>query len=366
MTLPGTLAYSELAELHSSGALLSAAFEASQLQPASIDLTLGEEAYRLPGSILPLGDEKVGELVRGLALEKIDLSEPRSLAREQVYVVRLRESFRLPRRLGGYTNSKSSAGRVDVATRTLADGGSRYDRIPQGYQGDLWMEVIPRSFNVVARAGSSLNQAIFFEERQVLSPNELLERYLHSPLLFDERGTPLASEPHVFEGRLMMTANLLGNVVGYVAKRTHHPLDLQKIGTHALDDFFVPVPAPRSGYLFLERGNFYILATQERLWVPPDLASEMLPYEATAGEFRAHYAGFFDPGWGILDGRTVGAPAVLEVRSHQDDLILRHGQPICAMAFEKLRGPCTQLYGTRKNSYSTQNGPKLSKHFRDG
>lgn len=361
-----TLAYDELSRLHESGALHSPSFSESQIQPASVDLTLGEEAYRLPGSILPLRNEKVSELVRSLALERLDLREPRCLAREHAYVIKLQESVRLPPLLAGYANSKSSAGRVDVATRLMADGGTHYDRIPAGYAGDLWLEVIPRSFNVIARRGASLNQAIFFEQREVLDSATLAERHRETPLLLASDETPITDESHVFDGRLIMTADLEKPTVGYVAKRTHKPLDLERVAAHDLDDFFVAVPKPRSGYLFLERGSFYILATRERIWVPADLACEMLPYEPTAGEFRAHYAGFFDPGWGLIDGRVVGAQAVLEVRSHQDDLILRHGQPICGMAFEKLHGICTRLYGTRQNSYSHQFGPKLSKHFKDG
>ncbi len=364
-TQAGTLGYDELCELARDGAITSSvALEPDQIQPASIDLTLAEEAYRMPGSILPLEHERVSELVRGLALERVDLSEPRCLSREHVYAVKLRESFRLPGGLSGYTNSKSSAGRVDVTTRTMADGGTRYDRIPSGYWGELWMELIPRSFNVLVRAGISLNQAIFFERRHVLSNDELGELYRRSPLLFVEDGVAAAPDKHVVDGRVVMTAELGTDVVGYVAKRTHRPLDLGAVGAHDAEDFFVPIERPRSGYLFLEKGNFYIFATHERIWVPADLACEMLPYDATAGEFRAHYAGFFDPGWGIVDGAAVGAKAVLEVRSHEDDLILRHGQPICTMAYETLRGPCSALYGSRNNSYGEQRGPKLSKHFR--
>lgn len=361
----GTLGYDELCELVRDGAVTSfGALDPRQIQPASLDLTLAEEAYRMPGSILPLDRERVSDLVRGLALERLDLSEPRCLSREHVYVVKLRESFRLPSGLSGYTNSKSSAGRVDVTTRTLADGGSRYDRIPPGYWGELWVELIPRSFNVLVRAGISLNQAIFFERRHVLSNEELGERYRRSPLLYLEDDEPAPPGKHVVDGRLVMTAELRTDVVGFVAKRTHRPLDLSASGAHDPHDFFVPIERPRSGYLFLEKGNFYIFATRERVVVPADLACEMLPYDATAGEFRAHYAGFFDPGWGIVNGEARGLRAVLEVRSHEDDLILRHGQPICSMAFETLRAPVSELYGSRSNSYAGQRGPTLSKYFR--
>ena len=363
-SLPGTLGLDELRHLVVTGAVASdAGILPAQVQPASIDLTLGEEAYRLPGSILPLANETVRDLVRDLALERLDLSKPTCLGRDQVYLVRLRERLALPAGLEAYANSKSSTGRVDLATRVLADGSSRYDRIPAGYAGDLWLELVPRSFDVIAEAGVSLNQAIFFAERRVLGQAELAERHLRQPLLREPEGGPVAARTCLFDGRVVMTADLSQPIVGYVAKRTHRPLALAKVRGHAIDDFFAPVPRPASGYLFLEKDRFFILATRERVVVPADLACEMVPYDAAAGEFRAHYAGFFDPGWGIFAGEERGARAVLEVRAHQDDLILRHGQPICAMAFESLTRPSARLYGACGNSYATQDGPTLGKHF---
>jgi dCTP deaminase len=247
----------------------------------------------------------------------------------------------------------------------LADGSPRYDRIPAGYDGELWLELIPRSFNVVAQAGVSLNQAIFFSGRHVLDQAELAERHRRQPLLRepdepDGRPSPLTA---LFDGRLVMTADLDRPVVGFVAKRTHHPLVLSRIAGHDPRHFFAPLQQPDSGFLCLEQDHFYILATRERVVVPGDLACEMVPFDPTAGEFRAHYAGFFDPGWGVFGDDLRGAPAVLEVRPHQDDLILRHGQPICAMAYETLQRPCGQLYGACGNNYATQEGPRLSKHF---
>ncbi|MBA3685268.1 MAG: 2'-deoxycytidine 5'-triphosphate deaminase [Planctomycetes bacterium] len=361
---PGTLVVDELRELVTTGAVYSnAGIADAQVQPASIDLTLADEAYRLPGSVLPLAGETVRDLVKHLALERLDLSTPTCLGRDQVYLVRLRERFRLPPGMEAYTNSKSSTGRVDLATRVLADGSPRYDRIPSGYDGDLWLELIPRSFNVVAQVGVSLNQAIFFCQRIVLSQAEMLERHARQPLLREPDGRASASRACLFDGRAVMTADLSQPIVGYVAKRTHHPLVLAKVRGHHTDDFFAPVPKPPSGFLFLEQERFYILATRERVVVPADLACEMVPYDASAGEFRAHYAGFFDPGWGISGDQEPGAKAVLEVRPHQDDLILRHGQPICAMAYEVLQRPCTRLYGTCSNTYAGQDGPTLSKHF---
>jgi dCTP deaminase len=223
--------------------------------------------------------------------------------------------------------------------------------------------LIPRSFDIVAQAGVTLNQLIVFQGRQVLGQAELAARHQVEPLLFLPDGSP-APASHLFDGRLMMGADLDRDIVGWVAKRTHKPLVLSAIGQHDARDFFEPVTRPTGGFLYLAQDRFYILVTRERVAVPADLACEMVPYDPTAGDFRAHYAGFFDPGWGIRNGRTVGAPAVLEVRPHTDDLILRHGQPICAMAYETLSAPCVQLYGDCGNTYASQDGPRLSKHFR--
>jgi dCTP deaminase len=360
---PGTLETAGLQGLVDAGHIAAeGGIRAEQIQPASLDLTMGEEAYRMPGSILPVAGERVRDLVRHLALERIDLTKPSCLGRNQVHLVRLRERLSLPPTMEAYANGKSSTGRVDLATRVLADGSPRYDRVPAGYAGELWLELIPRSFNVVAQAGVSLNQAIFFARRLVLDQAAMLDRHRRAALLREPDGGA-ATASCMFDGRLVMTADLDRDVVGFVAKRTHHPLVLDRLGAHKAGDFFAPLARPESGFLCLEQDHFYILATRERVVVPIDLACEMVPFDPTAGEFRAHYAGFFDPGWGILGGVERGAPAVLEVRPHQDDLILRHGQPICAMAYEILQRPCTRPYGTCGNSYATQTGPRLSKHF---
>lgn len=358
----GTLEAAGLCALVAAGHVTGPTVLPGQIQPASLDLRLSAEAYRMPGSVLPLPGERVRDLVTGLAVERLDLTHGVCLARGGVYLVRLQEGLALPTGLEAYANGKSSTGRIDLATRVLADGSPRYDRIPAGYQGELWIELIPRSFNIVAAAGVSLNQIIVFGGRHVLSQSELATRHAREPLLFMADGKP-CSAAQLFDGRLVMGADLERPVVGYVAKRTHKPLVLANLGQHAAADFFAPVPCPAGGFLYLEQDHFYILVTRERVAVPADLACEMVPYDSTAGDFRAHYAGFFDPGWGLRDGRTVGLPAVLEVRPHTDDLILRHGQPIAAMAFETLRQTCTRLYGACGNTYATQDGPRLSKHF---
>ena len=360
----GTLAAHQIQMLCQQGAISSATNISEQLiQPASIDLTLSAEGYRMPGSVLPLPHESIADIISSLALEKLDFSKPGFLARGQVYLIKLQQYFNLPNKMESYANSKSSTGRIDLATRVLADGNPRYDRMPAGYHGELWIELIPRSFDVIVRRGDSLTQALLFTDRAILSSQELKQIHREEGgLLFNSDGSLVPDARCIHDDRVLMSANLTEELVGYVAKRSHRPLDWSKLAAHKAEDFFTPLYRPNNGYLFLEKDQFYILATKEQVRVPAHLACEMVPYDPSAGEFRAHYAGFFDPGWGCL-GSATGAQAVLEVRPHEDDLILRDGQPICAMAYERLQDTCTDLYGSRNNNYAQQSGPRLSKHF---
>ncbi len=338
----------------------------TQVQPASIDLTVSEEGYSVPGSMLPLAHDTVSDLVRRYARRSLDLRHPEILVRGEVYVVRLQERVRFPTSLGAYCNNKSSTGRIDLQTRVLTDGNPRYDRIRPGYEGHLWLEIIPKSFDVQIRAGDSLNQAIFYEDRVSIVGPGLLDLHAESPLLYHPDGTPLGpDDPAITTATdgVLMTLDLEQPIVGYVAKKSYRPVDLARTFDHRPSQFFDPIPAPDDGALFLSREAFYIFSTYEYVSVPPACAAEMLPYDTSAGEFRAHYAGFFDPGFGF-DGH--GTPAVLEVRPYEDDLIVRHRQPVCKMAYERLISPPTTLYGARRGShYAQQRGPRLSKLFAD-
>jgi dCTP deaminase len=330
-----------------------------QVQPASLDLRLGAEAWRMPGSTLPREHESIRDLIDCLALERLDLNTATCLARGCVYLIRLQEAVALPSGVEAYCNAKSSTGRIDVATRVLCDGNARYDRIAAGYRGELWLEVTSRSFDVVLQADCCLNQAIFFRQRRLLDQAALQQEHALQSLLLDEQGVVNSG---INDGRLILRAHLDRPVVGYVARRSHRPIDLRPGQRHDSRHYFTAIPQPDSGYLFLEKDRFYILASRERLVVPPHLACEMVPYDPAAGEFRAHYAGFFDPGFGIHTDGAQGTRAVLEVRPHEDDLILRDGQPIGAMVYERLTAPCHRQYG-HGSHYAVQNGPRLSKYF---
>ena len=370
----GTLPSQEIARLVSAGAIQSAAGVApEQIQPSSLDLTLSVEAYSMTGSLLPLGTERVRDLIDRFSRYPINLREPAVLVRDNVYLIRLREAMKLPDGLAAYANNKSSTGRIDLQTRVVCDRNPRYDKVPQGYEGELWLEVIPKSFDVKVRAGDALNQCIVYGRREVADEVELQKLWKRSHLIHSpnrEKGIPWAHGQAGFADAsgILMTLDLDQDIVGYVAKKSlkPKPIDLAAFGAHDPEDYFEAIKRPKDGALFLRQNAFYIFSTYEYVSVPPDYAVEMLPYDTSAGEFRAHYSGFFDPGFGYGEkGEVKGTPAVLEVRPYEDDLIVRHRQPVCKMAYEKLTARPDKLYGVgMKSNYANQRGPRLSKFFR--
>lgn len=366
----GTLPSQAIEDLIAKGCVTSSAsIQPSQIQPSSLDLTLSRRAFSMPGSLMPLAGERVTDLIERYSRYPIDLKEPGVLVRDNVYLILLAERFALPADIGAYANNKSSTGRIDLQTRVLADGTPRYDKIPEGYHGELWLEVIPKSFDVKVRAGDSLNQTIFYADRRLLNGDEMRALYQQSPLLWQQDGNPVPMKHALYDGgegeALLMTLDLDQPIAGYVSRKNFRPVDLARIGQHDPNEYFEPIERPKDGTLFLSQGAFYIFSTCEYVAVPPDYAVEMLPYDTSAGEFRAHYAGFFDPGFGYgSKGEVKGTPAVLEVRPYEDDLIVRHRQPVCKMAYEKLSARPSKLYGVGlQSNYAQQRGPRLSKFF---
>ncbi len=343
------------------------ALDRTRCQPCSLDLTLSPEAWRLPASVLPL-NESVRSVIERFARKRLDLSSPEIIDHGKVYVVRLAEGLDLPEPVGAYCNTKSSIGRVDIQTRVLTDGNPRYDKIRRGYRGELFLEIISKSFDVEIQAGTSLNQAIFYAERRILDARELTLLAEREPLVYDRDGAPIdpRADDRIDDGGILLTVDMEQDPVGFVARKTPRELCIGPAAAQDPREYFEPIPRPPDGRLWLRRDHFYILSTREFLRVPSDFAVEMLPYETSAGEFRAHYAGFFDPGFGWSPGGAGrGTPAVLEVRPYDDDLILRHGQPICKVAFETLAGRPERAYGEgTTNHYQHQRGPRLSRFFR--
>jgi len=361
--MQGTLPSQEIARLIADGLISSSgSIRPEQVQPSSLDLTISRRAFSMPGSLMPLKGERVTDLIERYSRYPIDLKEPGVLVRDNVYLILLAERFALPGGIAAYANNKSSTGRIDLQTRVLCDGTPRYDKVPPGYTGELWLEVIPKSFDVKVRAGDSLNQTIFYDDRRLLNNDELGKL----SVLFGPDGKPVGLDGHLMGDGLLMTLDLDQPVAGFKARKSIRPIDFAAIGQHDPKEFFEAIEKPANGTLFLSQGDFYIFSTYEFVSVPPEYAVEMLPYDTSAGEFRAHYAGFFDPGFGYgKKGEVKGTPAVLEVRPYEDDLIVRHRQPVCKMAYEKLTTRPDKLYGVGvKSNYAAQRGPRLSKFFR--
>ncbi|MBP9828293.1 2'-deoxycytidine 5'-triphosphate deaminase [Patescibacteria group bacterium] len=359
----GALPRQEIYKLLTEGRLPGA--EAKHIQPASLDLTLSDEIYRMRGTFLPRVGERVRELVKYGSVEKIDLKQP--LERGVAYLCRLNEALVLPTNIHGSANNKSSSGRVNLWTRLLVDGAPSFDQVPAGYAGELWVEIIPKSFPVKLAAGERLNQLRLSNGDGLLRGDALMQAHLKDHFLCDDAGRLVVSNHHIERHGITMTVDLTTtDIVGYRCHPSSGRILTYGNYEHIIEDFFEPIARPKNGELVLRRDEFYILVTHEGVRVPPGFAVEMAPYDVGKGEFRSHYAGFFDPGFGYgSDGATRGTPAVLEVLTHDTDFIIRDGQPICTMLYEVLTSPTDLLYGdaTLGSHYANQRGPRLSKHF---
>ena len=334
------------------------AIEDVQIQPASIDLRLGTTAYRVRASFLP-GASTVQEKLETLSSHAIDLTHGAVLETGCVYVVPLLESLNLPHRVSGVANPKSSTGRLDVFTRLITDRAQSFDRVEAGYNGPLFAEITPRTFPVLVRKGSRLNQLRLRHGSPPFTDTEM--RRLHDV-------HPLVTGEADIENGLALTVDLKGQAgaahVGWKAKRHTGVIDVDERNVLDPLDYWDPVHASREGSIVLDPDEFYILASREAVAIPPDFAAEMVPFNPLVGEFRVHYAGFFDPGFGYEPGRPPNARAVLEVRSREVPFILEHGQIIGRLAFERLTDPPPEVYGEGLGSNYQRQGLKLSKHFR--
>ncbi|MEM8656147.1 MAG: 2'-deoxycytidine 5'-triphosphate deaminase [Pseudomonadota bacterium] len=329
---------------------------AAQVQPASLDLRLGTVAYRVRASFLAGNDARVSDRLAEFQMHEIDLSGGAVLEKGCVYVVPLMESLNLPADVQAVANAKSSTGRLDLLTRTITDGGTEFDRIAPGYRGPLYAEICPRSFSVLVRPGMRLNQIRFRLGQAVLSDGELSELHAGSPLV---NGDAVIDEGLGFSVDLQLPDTTL---VGYRAKPHTGVIDLDKIGHYIPSEFWEEVHA-QAGHIILDPGAFYILVSREAVHIPPDYAAEMAPYLAMVGEFRVHYAGFFDPGFGHDAAGGRGSRGVLEVRCHEAPFVLEHGQIVGRLIYERMAGQPEQLYGAGIASNYQGQGLKLSKHF---
>nr|WP_148912604.1 2'-deoxycytidine 5'-triphosphate deaminase [Maritimibacter alkaliphilus] len=328
-----------------------------QIQPASLDLRLGTVAYRVRASFLAGEGRTVADRLDEFEMHRIDLTHGAVLEKGAVYVVPLMERLALPDGIQAVANAKSSTGRLDLLTRTITDGGVEFDRIAPGYTGPLYAEICPRSFSVLVRPGMRLNQIRFRQGQAVLSDADLRTRHAADPLV---DGAPVIDNGLGFSVDLKPAQ---GDLVGYRAKPHTGVIDLDKIGHYDPAEFWEPIHTTE-GRIILDPGAFYILVSREAVTIPPDCAAEMAPYLAMVGEFRVHYAGFFDPGFGHDTAGGTGSRGVLEVRCHEAPFVLEHGQVVGRLVYEKMSETPETLYGADLKSNYQGQGLKLSKHFR--
>ncbi|MFA6463858.1 MAG: 2'-deoxycytidine 5'-triphosphate deaminase [Candidatus Paceibacterota bacterium] len=335
------------------------------VKPSSLDLTLSEEVYEVEGVFLPESGEKVRDLLSRIKSKKHKISDP--MLKNKVYMVKLNEYLNLPKSVYGYCNPKSTSGRIDVHVRLLADGVPRYDSVfPGGYKGELWISILPKTFNIKIFEGISFNQIRFFNADTRLGDLELELINKKYKLAFDLKGKQIKNIDNLMrdhDGSLLLTIDLSQKLLGYEAKQTDKILDLSKINFYDWKDFFTPIL--RNGeYIYLKQNSFYILSTAESIRIPPNFACEMASMDDRNGDFRSHYAGFLDPGWGWgEEGEGKGRPFTLEVRPFEN-LAVRNSQPIAKIRFEKLAEEPEQIYDAISSNYLVQTGPKLAKHFK--
>ncbi len=329
-----------------------------QIQPASIDLRLGTKAYRVRASFLPRPGAKVADKLPDLTLHEFNIESGAVFETGCVYIVPLLESLSLPPSIAASANPKSSTGRLDVFTRVIADGVGAFDQIPGGYKGPLYAEICPQTFPIIARTGSKLTQLRF----RVGNPRETDAELtaLHTRELLVSGGSS-----DIQDG-IALSVDLIGtktDLIGYRAKRHTGVVDVDAPASCSILDYWEPIHARGANRLILDPDQFYILASKEAVHIPPTHAAEMMPFNPLVGEFRVHYAGFMDPGFGHAAAGGHGSRVVLEVRSHKVPFILEDGQIIGRLVYERMTEVPETLYGRDLGSNYQAQGLKLSKHF---
>ena len=362
----GILPSQEIVHLVQTGKICSSLeITDDQIQPSSLDLRLSHEAYKIRASFLPGKSTTLLNKARsnGMLMETVDLSEGALLQPNVIYIIPLMESLALPQDIYGIANPKSSTGRLDIFTRLLTEFGDEFERVRRGYSGGLYIEVVSQTFPILVRAGMKLNQLRFGRGRRAVVGEERLRQLGQSNyLIHSDEDTTQAT----VDRGLRLTVDLEGNgsgIVGYQAKKTKQPIDLGLINHYEVDDFWTPMY--KGNECILVPGEFYILASKQRVRIPPDLASEMLPYDLSTQEFRVHYAGFFDPGFGYGEnGEISGTTAVLEVRANEMPILLEDDQFVGRLNYYYMSAKPDKVYGGSIGSNYQQQGLALSKQFK--
>ena len=336
-----------------------------QIQPASLDLRLGEIAHRVQASFLPGQLSTVEDRIRDLRMMRVDLTRAAILEKGCVYIVPLLESLNLPADVSARANPKSTTGRLDIFTRLITDYGAEFEGVAAGYKGKLFAEIVPRTFTVAVRAGMRLNQLRFVRGKPT-SPDSVISALDEEQnLVYLDENSPIKAQ---VDRGLLISVNLEAaepsEVIAYRAKRNSPAIELDKVNHYLPEDFWDIKYQPKNKALILDPGDFYILASKERVRVPPEYAAEMIPIDTSVGEFRIHYAGFFDPGFGYGLSDIKGTRAVLEVRAHEVPFIIEHRQVVGRLKYMRLLSRPDKIYGSDIGSSYQRQELTLSKQFR--
>lgn len=368
MNLNGVIPVQKLKGLIKNGAIRSGVpLRKDQLQPASIDLRIGKKAYRIRSSFLPQKGS-AREKLKDLFMYEIDLSKNGILEKGNIYLIPLMEELNLPHDIRGRTNPKSTTGRLDIFTRVITDYSHRFEDIDYGYKGELYLEVVTRSFTIKVEPGQCLNQLRLFRGNERLSDIELKSIYDKHSLLYNDRGEPSKWKDVKINDGLFMSINLKGNhhgIIGYKAKKNSSVIDIGKTRFYDEADYWEPIHTPRDDFLILEPEEFYIFSSKERVRVPVEYAAEMVEFDAGSGELRTHYAGFFDSGFGYgANGEIKGTKAVLEVRPHDVPFRIEDSQTFFKIKYERMIEPPDTYYGMDIGSSYYNQELALSKQFK--
>ncbi len=360
----GVLPSQEIRDLIEENRILPESIDPRQIQPASLDLRLGSRAYRLQASFLPGNKKKVDSKLADLAMAELDLSRRTILEKGCVYLVKLVEELRLPKDLKAKANPKSTTGRLDVFTRLITDYGTEFEHVKQGYEGPLYAEIMPRTFPVTVSPGLSLSQIRFIRGDPRLSDTRLRDLDKKERLVYLDETSPgtAAVRDRGVELAVSLRCDQGTGVVAYKGKSNAPLIDLQE--TYDPERFWDAIAHCPGDRLILNPGDFYILGSRERVRVPQQYSAEMVPFDPSVGEFRIHYAGFFDPGFGYGSGEINGTRAVLEVRAHEVPFAIDHGQVVGRLEYSDLRKVPDKIYGTSIGSSYQRQELALSKQFR--
>ena len=362
----GILPSQEISNLIAGGNVSATpAINPDHIQPASLDLRLGDMAHRMRASFLPGPNSTVEAKIKELRMARVDLTSAAVFEKDCVYIVPLLEELNLPEDIWGKANPKSTTGRLDVFTRLITDYGVEFDRVPPGYKGKLYAEIVSRTFTVGIRAGMRLSQLRFVRGNPETRDSMIKKLDRAETLVYMDEDSPVKA---LLDRGLRITINLeaiaKGEVIAYKAKRNAPVIELDKINYYSPEEFWELHYQNAGKSLILQPGDFYILASRERVRVPPDFAAEMVPFDPSDGEFRIHYAGFFDPGFGYGSSDIKGTRAVLEVRAHEVPFLMEHGQLVGRLNYMPLLSRPDKIYGTNIGSSYQHQALTLSKQFR--